>query len=484
MKKPLLLSLLTVITLACNSEIREFEPDLSDRNLHPLEAYLANRDTSLVYEEIKVLENDSYTAYVIRMESGKWQPTGDRWWHYLTVVIPEAADQSTSLIYIGGGSTSSDIPETANEIAVGAAERTGSVTAYLHNVPFQPAQFLDDPSGSLRSEDDLIAYGWRRFMEEGAGDEDTEWLSRLPMTRAVVQAMDIVTEFTRLKSGPEIENFVVSGASKRGWTAWTTAIFDDRVIAVAPAVIDLLNITPSFLHHWRALGEWSPAIADYSRENIMEWLGTPEFDRLMELTDPYSYLDEFDKPVYLINAASDEFFLPDSWQFYWDELPRTKAIRYIPNSGHSISNSDAFQSLTSFYQHILTDTELPEFVWTVSDSGFTLQYDPARIPDEIYLWNAHNPDSRDFRLYVIDRIWLASRVDADPSGSLFIPIETPEAGFTAWFAEAIFHSESFEPFTVTTGVKILPDIYLHEEFKPNRNLINRTFSETNPVISE
>src|SRR5690625_6112260 len=78
--------------------------------------------------------------------------------------------------------------------------------------------------------------------------------------------------------------------------ACTTAIFDDRVIAVAPAVIDLLNITPSFLHHWRALGEWSPAIADYSRENIMEWLGTPEFDRLMELTDPYSYLDEFDKP--------------------------------------------------------------------------------------------------------------------------------------------------------------------------------------------
>src|SRR5690625_7899343 len=85
-----------------------------------------------------------------------------------------------------------------------------------------------------------------------------------------------------------------------------------------------------------------------------------------------------------------------------------------------------------------------------------MQYDPARIPDEIYLWNAHNPDSRDFRLYVIDRIWLASRVDADPSGSLFIPIETPEAGFTAWFAEAIFHSESFEPFTVTTGLKILP----------------------------
>src|SRR5690625_7957216 len=94
--------------LGCNSEIQELGPDPSYRTLPPLEAYLANSDTSLVYEEIEVLENDSYTAYVIRMESGKWQPTGDRWWHYLTVVIPEAADQSTSLIYIGGGSTSSE----------------------------------------------------------------------------------------------------------------------------------------------------------------------------------------------------------------------------------------------------------------------------------------------------------------------------------------------------------------------------------------
>src|SRR5690625_7468978 len=107
-------------------------------------------------------------------------------------------------------------------------------------------------------------------MEEGAGDEDTEWLSRLPMTRAVVQAMDIVTEFTRLKSGPESENFVVTGASKRGWTAWTTAIFDDRVIAVAPVVIDLLYITPSFLHHWRAPGAMFPCIACHTRLDLMD----------------------------------------------------------------------------------------------------------------------------------------------------------------------------------------------------------------------
>src|SRR5690625_7952878 len=87
--------------------------------------------------------------------------------------------------------------------------------------------------------------------------------------------MDIIIEFTLMKSGPEIENFVVSGASKRGWTAWTTAIFDDRVIAVAPAVIVLLNITPSFLHHWRALGEWYHAFAVSSRYYTLDWFRPP-----------------------------------------------------------------------------------------------------------------------------------------------------------------------------------------------------------------
>src|SRR5690625_7165578 len=81
---------------------------------------------------------------------------------------------------------------------------------FLHSSYWSPLRSSLFPYTTL-----FRSYGWRRFMEEGAGDEDAEWLSRLPMTRAVVQAMDIVTEYTRLKTGPEIENFVVSGASKR-----------------------------------------------------------------------------------------------------------------------------------------------------------------------------------------------------------------------------------------------------------------------------
>jgi len=43
-------------------------------------------------------------------------------------------------------------------------------------------------------------------------------------------------------------------------------------------------------------------------------------------------------PKMLINACDDEFFLNDSWQFYWNDLVGEKHIRYVPNTGHSLDD--------------------------------------------------------------------------------------------------------------------------------------------------
>ena len=161
-----------------------------------------------------------------------------------------------------------------------------------------------DDSKDDRYEDDLIAYGWNKFLESGAKDNDVEWLARLPMTRAVVRGMDIIQKVTN-DINIKIDEFVVAGASKRGWTTWTTAIVDNRVIAIVPIVIDLLNVIPSFDHNWRCYGEWSPAIDDYVNEGITEWMGSEEYNRLLELVEPFSVTDQLSITKFLINESGE-----------------------------------------------------------------------------------------------------------------------------------------------------------------------------------
>ena len=46
----------------------------------------------------------------------------------------------------------------------------------------------------------------------------------------------------------------------------------------------------------------------------MDQLDTPAFQKLMEIEDPYSYRDRLTMPKLIVNAAGDQFFLPDSSQ--------------------------------------------------------------------------------------------------------------------------------------------------------------------------
>jgi PhoPQ-activated pathogenicity-related protein len=469
MNKRLLKALIPVFLLFSVWSCMENRSDI-----HPFEAYLAEPHPAYHYELAETIEEDGYTVYVIRMVSQEWLTEEEvneiTWWHWLTIVVPDEVDHSTGLLWIGGGTNYTGQPESVNPIVLNTALATNSITASLHNVPFQPISFLSDERLDQRYEDDLIAYGWRKYLEGGARDEDTVWLSRFPMTAAAIRAMDTITEFTSGETGNSVEQFVVGGASKRGWTTWTTGIFDDRVAAIAPVVIDLLNILPSFQHHWQAYGEWSPAISEYVDEKIMDWQFSAEFNRMLELVDPWSYPDRLDMPKFIINAASDEFFLPDSWQFYWDGLPGEKYLRYVPNTGHSIGGTDASESLAAFHHYIANGETVPAFGWSAEDNGFRLQLDPENLPDELLLWSAHNPAGRDFRLYVIDRIWMAEEIEIPVDGDLSVEVGEPDSGFTAWFVEATYNAESDLPFKQTTGVIVTPDEYPFDPFEPDTPL--------------
>jgi PhoPQ-activated pathogenicity-related protein len=346
-----------------------------------------------------------------------------------------------------------------------AATQTNSVVAQIHNVPFQPLVFEGDEFGE-RYEDAIISYGWRKFLEGGAKDEDAIWLARFPMTKAVKLAMDAVIEVAKSTNNIDIEKFFVAGASKRGWTTWTTAATDDRVIAMAPVVIDMLNLEPSFLHHWKNYGFWAPAVDDYVREGVMEWMGTPEFDRLLELTEPYSFIDSIQIPKLLINAAGDQFFQPDSWEFYWNDLKGEKHVQYVPNFGHDLSDSDAFPNLISFYSSILTNSPRPTYEWKVTDDQIIVHTDPASPPISVKVWSALNPLSRDFRIDEFGPNWVFEEISMPANGELKVNITEPEEGYRAYFVELTFAGET--PLKVTSGIEVLPRTYPFEEFEPSR----------------
>ncbi len=422
-----------------------------------LDAYVAKPDSAYRWSAIRTHQQGDLTVTLIDMTSQRWRAADElnrqEWRHWLTVIRPADVRSDVSLLFITGGDNERTDPPRLDAMLASIAQQTGTVVAELRMVPNQPIAFAD---GVPRKEDDLIAYTWDKFLKGG----DDRWPARLPMTKAAVRAMDTVQAFAQSPEGGRraITRFVVSGASKRGWTAWTTAIVDSRVVSVIPLVIDLLNVEPSFVHHYRAYGDWAPAVDDYVRFGIMDWMGSPRFAELMRLVEPYHYRERLTLPKYIVNAAGDQFFLPDSSQFYFNDLRGEKYLRYVPNADHSLRKSDAPQSLLAYYDAIVRGTPRPSFSWTMDDDG-SIAVTADTAPAKVVLWQATNPEARDFRLETIGPAWTSRPLTAGADGRFIGRVNPPAEGWTAFFVELTFPGPGAVPFVFTTDVRVLPDTY-------------------------
>lgn len=435
-------------------------------NLTPLDEYVAAPDDNYQWELRHTHEGDGWKGHVIHLVSQSWLTPDivDRnlWEHWLVVMVPDEPVSTTSLMFITGGSNRDDnMPRGADANPRRAMHATNTVVAQLHQVPNQPLYFAEE-DGRRRGEDSLIAYNWVKFMHTG----DPLWLTRLPMTKSVVRAMDTVQAFCASDAGGGhvVEHFVVAGASKRGWTTWTTAAVDNRVIACAPIVIDCLNVVPSFIHHWEVNGFWAPAVGDYVRMGIMNWLTSPEFDALLAIVDPYSYLDRLTMPKLIINGTGDQFFLHDSWQFYWDDLKGPKYLRYAPNAGHGMDNADAPGTVIAFYKSIVDAAPLPEYAWSFPDET-TIRVISDTEPLAVKLWQATNPEKREFRINVFGANWTETVLEPDADGAYVGRVPTPEQGYTAYLVELTFAGPGEDPLVLSTPTRVTPDVTTHR-FEP------------------
>lgn len=429
------------------------EPDSKTSQLTALDEYVRAADSSFGWKVHSRRQGLIGVELVIDLKSQSWRQPGevDRtlWQHWLTIVIPSGAKSDAALLFIGGGENG-EAPEGANPRLLAIAQGSGAVVAELGTAPNQPLTFAD---GVPRKEDGILAYTWDRCL---ATDDET-WPGQLPMTKSAVRAMDAIQAALAEEEGaPAIKRFVVAGGSKRGWTTWLTAAVDKRVVAIIPLVIDVLNIDQSMRNHFAAYGFWSPALDDYVAFGLPDKRDDPEYQQLLKLVDPYSYRERLTMPKCIINSSGDEFFTPDSSAFYFDDLSGEKLLWYVPNTGHRLG-PQVLDTITAFFTSVIRDLPRPKVDWALTDDGkWRVTCEPS--PRRATLWQATNPEARDFRLPTIGEAYKSTELKPESAGVYVGGAEEPKAGYTAFFVELEFDIGAARPMVVSTPIQVTPDV--------------------------
>ncbi len=263
----------------------------------------------------------------IRMTSQKWQ--GADWKHDLVIANPPVRKGTSAILYITGDRVDrADLPFMRE-----VAKQAKMPVVGVFGIPNQPLYEME--------EDALIAYTFGKYLETG----DASWPLLFPMSKASITAMDAAQQWS--KGG--IKDFVVFGASKRGWTTWLAGVSGDkRIKGIAPAVFDNLNFTAQLKHQLASWGKYSEMISDYTESGLIELLESDRGKALARMTDPYSYLGDLKVPVLIMNGSNDRYWTVDAHRQYLDAIKTPKWLSIVPNSGHNISDPQVASTLAFF----------------------------------------------------------------------------------------------------------------------------------------
>ncbi|KAG6543288.1 hypothetical protein Mapa_015202 [Marchantia paleacea] len=472
---------------------------------------------------------EKWEGIVLNMTSQAWLSPADvdcnLWTHDLVIVKPcNYVHKKTALLVIGDGSNKGFGPSSSDELLVLAATvavKTGSLAVVLYQVPNQPCTFTSEHPPRSRSDDELIAYTWSFYLDN---PDKNDWPLRLPMTKAVVRAMDAVQAYAESTLEIQIENFVVTGASKRGWTAWTAAAVDDRVVGIIPIVMDLLKMVPNLHHFYQSLGGWPVAFKPYYDANITGRLDTPEFKKLSEIVDPYVYRDRLGVPKLMITTSNDEFFLLDDSAYFWDDLPGEKHVLILTNTEHTLvtgllkllTGVEAFflsiaeshelsvpskdlnteeAALIQLPGTIVTDRQRPgygvrpKYWYNLNRDGGIIEIGTMERPELVLLWYAYTykgTKGRDFRWFTLDDgkcptvavknmcikpVYFKSRIlrptdlsNEDGMMNYYASLDTRKEGYGAFFVELRFAGpKRLTPFVFTTPAVIVPNYFPYDD---------------------
>lgn len=378
-----------LMTVACGSAAAQetLSPETA------LQGYLHNGDETFRWELKDSYDIGNVKGYSLLLTSQQWHEY--IWTHQLIILVPPEMKYDGALLFITGGSNKKGLPnwtgrdDEFNASLAAVAEKNKGMVAILRQTPNQPLV------GDL-TEDALISYTLHKFKEDG----DYSWPLLFPMVKSAVRAMDAVQQFSKETLHRDVNRFLVSGASKRGWTTWLTGANDNRVAAIAPMVIDILNMPVNLDYQVKMWHDYSVQIQDYVKLEIPQTVSSAKGMAITTMVDPYSYRNKLTMPKMIIMGTNDEYWTVDAIKNYIDDIPGKNFIKYVPNVGHGLGDKlEALAALSAFFGHTLAATPYPELqcdlVQTKKGATLKVGTTPDLLIDAI-LWSTDSEDT-DFR---------------------------------------------------------------------------------------
>lgn len=411
-----------------------------------LKNYINNKDNSYNWEQKDSIVLGKTKVYHILLTSQQWHNI--IWRHQLTVLVPSKVSYQNALLFITGGSNKDMQPNWTKSDGLWPplaeiAEKNQSIVAILRQAPNQPL------FGGL-TEDALISHTLNQFKQ----DKDYSWPLLFPMVKSAVKAMDAVQDFSKQKLQKNLQDFTVTGASKRGWTTWLTAAIDDpRVKAIAPMVIDMLNMPATLNYQFETYGEYSEEIEDYVKLGIPQGTSSPDGQKINTMIDPFAYRSKLTVPKMLFIGTNDPYWTVDATKHYWAQIPGQNMIHYVPNAGHNLGGGkQAFETLGAFWGLIKNNGTLPICSWKVTDTAQGAEMVlAAENKDliEVNLWETTSSD-KDFR----NNLWLNRKMKYEDASQIKITKPYPKKGNQAFYIDLKYRDPNGGSYSVCSRIYV------------------------------
>ena len=407
-------------------------------------SYLNNDDKTFDWKVVNSQKSEGLTYYQIILTSQKWR--GINWRHELTLMVPEKVSHNEALLFITGGSLKNEQP-TLHKLDDGLirgisqiALKTQAITSVLWQVPNQPLY------GDL-TEDALISYTLHNFQQ----DHDYTWPLLFPMVKSAVKAMNVIGQFSKNELKKKVQYFVVSGASKRGWTTWLTGANDTRVKAIAPMVIDMLNMPVNISYHKKVWGDYSIEIEDYVKLGLAQQMDSPDGNAMVTMIDPYSYRSKLAMPKMIFMGTNDQYWPVDAVKNYIDDIPGNNHICYIPNAGHDMGDKkQAFATLGAFFETTVTDSKYPVCNYSLTENNGGINISVKTTSEQLQganLWTSNSED-QDFR----NDKWSPENLNVKGAAEVKAGLKYPASGYRAFYVELRYKTVSGAEYSDCTRI--------------------------------